>query len=195
MNLVTVLCLAGTAPAMLAAADVTYAGKWKLNPAKSQLTGEVVSIEKTANGMLRFSKGDFSYVFNIDSKEYPLPGGGTTSWKQVHANDWEITDRRSGNSAVVKVQVKGDTRVSTTTIHKADGGTVEQSGVSTRISGGPGLLGKWKSSEVKAGATVFEIASDGADGITIGDPTEGIRPAPVQHICCLSRALGRVRSN
>jgi hypothetical protein len=102
-----------------------------------------------------------------------------------------------------KLTVKGDTLSVAVTVHKSDGGTVDQSSAWTRVSGGPGLLGKWKSSEVKA-ATVFEIASNGADGVTINDPTSGLvckarfdgkdYPASGAKDVFSSRARDRVRS-
>jgi hypothetical protein len=175
VKLSTILCVMGIAPAILGAADAPYVGKWKLNPAKSQLTGETFSIEKTSNGMLRFAQGDLSYTFNLDGKEYTTYSGRTASWKQLDPNNWEVTLRINDTAqAAIKETVKGDILSMAVTIHKPDGGTVDQPSVWTRVSGGPGLLGKWKSSQVKAAATVFEIASSGADGVTINDPTSGL---------------------
>jgi hypothetical protein len=53
---------------------------------------------------------------------------------------------------------------------KPEGGTVEQTSTWNRVSGGPGFLGKWKSSEFKGAATTMEIALDGANGITVKYP-------------------------
>ena len=174
MKIVTLLGVMALAPAILAAADAPYIGKWKLNPAKSQLTGETATIEKTSNGMMRFGAGDVSYTFNLDGKEYPTPDGGTTAWKATDANNWDVTNRVNGKTQMnYRLTTKGDTLTVQMTVHKPDGGTVEQSSVWTRVSGGPGPMGKWRSSEVKAAATVFEIAANGADGIAITDATFG----------------------
>src|ERR1051326_3852042 len=65
-----------------AAADAPYIGTWKLNTAKSQMTGETLSIEKLPAGDMQYHYDveGFAYNFNLDGKEYPLPDGGTTSW-------------------------------------------------------------------------------------------------------------------
>ena len=43
----------------LVAADPAYVGKWKLNTAKSQLTGDTVTISKAADGMMAFDGQGF----------------------------------------------------------------------------------------------------------------------------------------
>ena len=40
----------------LVAADPAYVGKWKLNTAKSQLTGDTVTISKAADGMMTLDR-------------------------------------------------------------------------------------------------------------------------------------------
>ncbi len=67
--------------AFLAAADAPYMGKWKLNLAKSRLTGETLSIEKTPSGSMKYVTAEVSYDFKTDGKEYPTPRGATVTWK------------------------------------------------------------------------------------------------------------------
>jgi hypothetical protein len=64
----------------LVAADPPYVGKWKLNTAKSQLTGDTVTISTAADGMMTFDGQGFKYSFKTDGKEYPTPDGATASW-------------------------------------------------------------------------------------------------------------------
>jgi hypothetical protein len=69
------LVVTGTLPG-----DAPYMGKWKLNPAKSELAGDTMTIENVAGGMVQFSSQGFTYKYKLDGKEYPLPDGGTMTW-------------------------------------------------------------------------------------------------------------------
>jgi hypothetical protein len=159
----------------LAAADAPYVGKWKLNPAKSQLAGEQVSVEQTPSGGMRLVTPTVSYEFKVDGKEYPVPGGtGTVSWKEVSPTTWDITARTNGQvTATLRLVLKGDTLTQSRHNIKPDGGTSESSVTLTRVSGGPGLFGKWKSTELKTSASSMEIASNGADGVIVTYPDSG----------------------
>src|SRR5512135_2972600 len=122
---VTVAIVLGVA-SILVAADAPYIGKWKLNPAKSQVTGQTVTIEKTASGLMRFEMSGVSYTFNVDGKEYPTPDGGTASWKALDANMWEVTIRMNGKeAAVIKLSLEGNTLSSSASVKKPDGGTID----------------------------------------------------------------------
>ncbi len=159
---------------VLAAADAPYIGKWKLNPGKSQLTGETVTIEKTASGSMRFEMSGISYTFDVDGKEYPTPDGGTASWKALNNALWEVTIRMNGKvAAVVRLTLEGNTLSVSASVTKPDSGTMDQTSRFARSSGGPGFLGKWKSTEVKAPAMSMELTPNGTDGLTLRFPEEG----------------------
>src|SRR5262249_6854261 len=103
-----------------------------------------------------------------------IPGGDTTQWTQVDANTWQVSNRAGGKVQVAyKLSLKGDTLNSDMAITKPDGGVVKQTAVMTRIAGGPGLSGTWKSSQVKAAAVSMEIAANGADGVTLSSADFG----------------------
>jgi hypothetical protein len=54
---------------------------------------------------------------------------------------------------------------------KPAGGTFEQTTFYQRVSGGPGLEGKWKTKNIQTNAaTVLELMPAGTDGITINIP-------------------------
>src|SRR5215470_4926680 len=92
------------------AADAPYLGKWRMNVAKSDVTGQTLTIEKTASGMMRYESGGFVYEFKTDGKEYPMPDGGTTSWKAVDAKTWDVTNRRNGKvTANYRLVLEADT--------------------------------------------------------------------------------------
>jgi hypothetical protein len=154
-----------------ATAQPSFAGTWKLNLAKSQLTGQTVSIEKSPKGVMHFDSQGFAYDFDLSGKEFPTPDGGTTSWREVNATTWEATNKINGKViATFRSTLTGDTLNVVMKATKPEGGTVEQSSSWTRVSGGPGFFGKWKSTEVKGTPSTMEIALEGTNGITVTYP-------------------------
>jgi len=159
----------------LAAADATYLGKWKLNPAKSQLTGETVSIEQSPSGGMRYVSAETAYDFKLDGKEYPTPGGSMAAWKEAGPDTWDVTIKTNGQLvATIQLTVKGDTLTSMAHRPKAGGGMLMDTSTLKRVSGGPGIVGKWKSTEVKQSASALEISSDGPDSLTLTVPEFGL---------------------
>jgi hypothetical protein len=152
------------------AADAPYIGKWKVNSSKSQLT-DIVTIQKLPSGEMRFDESGFTYTFKPDGKEYPTPDGGTATWKAVGADKWEVTNRANGKiSATITLTVSGDTLSSMAMIPQTDGKDLMTTSTSKRISGGPGLAGKWQGTEADAGASWLEVTPNGPDGITLKAP-------------------------
>jgi len=161
--LTTTVCLRAQQP--------SFAGTWKLNLAKSQLSGQTLSVEKNSSGTLHFDSQGFAYDFDLSGKDFPTPDGGAASWKEVNPNAWEATIKMNGKViAAYSLALKGDALTAVMKATKPEGGSVEQTSTWSRVSGGPGFLGKWKSTEVKGAATTMEIALEGANGITVKYP-------------------------
>jgi hypothetical protein len=145
-----------------------------LNPDKSKLTGETVTVEKMPDGTIRQQQNDFGFTFKLDGKEYPMPDGGTTAWKEVDTRTWDRTDRANGKvTTTARLSLDGDTVAITYRLMKPDGGTTEGSSKWKRVSGGPGFFGKFRSTEQKTAATNMELAANGPDGILLKFPDDG----------------------
>lgn len=154
-----------------AQAQPSFAGTWKLNLAKSQLTGQTLSLEKKPSGQMHFDMQGFAYDFDVSGKDFPTPDGGTASWREVNPTTWEATNKVNGKPiATYQLMLKGDTINGVMKATKPDGTTMEQTSVWSRVSGGPGFLGKWKSTEVKGAPNTLQIALDGPNGITVTYP-------------------------
>jgi hypothetical protein len=158
---------------LLSAAAVTgteapYFGKWKVNA----VTGAGInSIEKLPSGYYRFEADGFTYKFKLDGNEYPMPDGGTTSWKAVDDQTWEITNRANGKvTAMFKLTVSGDELTSSVTVPQEDGKSITTTGTFKRISGGPGVPGRWKPTKVDASEVWLSLTPDGTDGLKMGAP-------------------------
>jgi hypothetical protein len=166
----TILAM-GLAASVGFAAEANFSGTWKLNLQKSQLTGQTVTFEKTATGMMHFDGQGFAYDFNPDGKEYPTPDGSTVVVQSPNPTTWDFTYSMGGKVTMkFHITLQGDSQTVVMHVNKPDGAVVEQTSTATRVSGGPGLLGKWKSTEVKGGATTIVIATTEKNGLTVEYP-------------------------
>ena len=137
----------------LTAAENPFAGTWKLNPAKSKLTGDTMKFEKTASGTIRISFSGLSYTFNVDGKEYTGPFGEAVAWKQVDDSTWETTNKQKGillSTDTTKLSSDGKTMTVVSKGTKPNGEAFQNTIVYERISGDKGLLDSWRDKEVKA---------------------------------------------
>jgi hypothetical protein len=66
-----------------------------------------------------------------------------------------------------KISADGKTMTVTSKGKKPNGEDFVATSTSQRISGGPGLEGKWKSTEVKGFTEVWDIKANGDDGLTM----------------------------
>lgn len=169
--------LVACAAAALAAAELPYAGKWKLNPSRSDFGQTTMTYEQLSSGEMKLTAGGQSYTFKDDSKEYPTPWGSTASYKHVDDRTWETAETVNGKViATATMKLSADGKVLNVAIKaaKADGGTSDNTAVYQRVSGGPGLLGKWKTRNVKISSPgTVAIASSGADGLLLKFVDEG----------------------
>ena len=169
LALIAVVVVASAAA--LINAQSSFTGTWKLNLAKSQLAGQTATFDKKPSGVMHFDSQGFGYDFDLTGKEYPMPDGGTTSWRQINATTWEATNRANGKvTARFRLVLNGNTLTSVMRVTKPDGAAVEQTSNWKRLSGGPGFLGKWSMTEAKGAPTTVELSADGANGITVRYP-------------------------
>jgi hypothetical protein len=156
------------------APDLPYAGKWKLNIAKSDFGESTVTFAQTGSGEMQFTAAGQSYTFRMDGKGYPALFGRTAAWKQIDDNTWETVNTQDGkpiSNDTTKLSADGKTLTFNAKGPKPAGGTFDQTVVYERVSGGPGLVGKWKTKNVETSApTVLELAPSGSDGLTISIP-------------------------
>jgi hypothetical protein len=179
----------------LVAAEPAYVGKWKLNAARSQLSGDTVTIVSNADGTMTFDGQGFKYSFKVDGKEYPAPDGAMVSWAQPEPDAWDATVKAGGNIVVrYRVVVMGETMKLAGKLTKPDGSTRDFSVAYKRTTGGPGLLGKWISTEVTTpGLSMLEVAAAAPGGVTITDDTGTVFSG--QFDGTVAPALGRLKGS
>jgi hypothetical protein len=155
----------------LTAADPSFSGTWKLNLAKSKLSGTVYTIDKKPSGLMHYSGGGFEADFDLSGKEYIMPSGVSLIGKELSPASWELTFRMNGKAiSKSRMTVNGNSMTVASDATGPDGKTVQQMSTDTRVSGGPGFMGKWKAGEMKGASTTLQITMEGASGITLSYP-------------------------
>jgi hypothetical protein len=129
------------------AGDSQLAGTWKLNFAESKFSGETFTISETATGFHYSNGSTVSYDFATDGKDYPMIPGRTIAWTKSGDATWDMVIKDAHGT----VQSKGQRTISADggkqtliwTHYNADGTTMRETSMRTRVSGGPGLAGTW----------------------------------------------------
>jgi hypothetical protein len=159
------------APVLLLAQQPHFDGTWKLNLAKSHLSGSTYTLAKKPSGMWHYSGGGFDADFDLTGKEYTMPSGASIIGKEAGPKSWELSFRMGGKPiSRSRVTQKGDSLMWVSDITSPDGKSVQQTSTDTRISGGPGFAGKWKAGTPSGGATTLKISMQGTNGITMETP-------------------------
>jgi hypothetical protein len=153
----------------LTAAEPPYAGKWKENPEKSNFAGTTMAITQMPSGEMQFSAEGITYQFKLDGKDYPDGLGGTVAWTSTGSNSWQTVSKMNGKTVATDhliLSADGKTLTIHTTGTKPNGEPIDQNANYSRVSGGPGLAGKWKTENYKnANPSVIEFIPSGSDGL------------------------------
>jgi hypothetical protein len=158
------------AAAAIAAADAPYIGKWKMNLAKSDFGELTVAYEQLASGEMQETMGGQSYKFKLDGKDYPDQFGNTAAWKSLSPTSWQRILKLkekvlTTDTFTLSADGKGLTVASKGT--KPNGEAIDDTYAFERVSGGPGLAGKWKTKNMKSSSpSLLELSQSSADGLT-----------------------------
>ena len=170
MKATWIICSLLALPAGAAsAADSPWNGTWKLDAAKSQLTGQTFSYSGRPGGMLHYEDGSTaSFDFGIDGKEYKTWADRTTAWTAAGKNAWDTVTRAAGKVRAkghIVLSEDGKTLTMTYTGTRPDGQDFHEEDVFSRVSGAGGLIGTWRSTKItnpSGGPQTFIISSPSA---------------------------------
>ena len=162
----------------LAAADLPYVGKWKTNLAKSDFGSTTVTYQSLPAGEWQSTADGQSYKFKLDGKDYSDGLGNTAAWKSVDASTWQTTWKLNGKVLAVdtlKLGADGKSLAIATKGTKPNGEAIDNTATFERVSGGPGLAGKWQTKTVKSSSpSVVELSTSGSDGLKYSEPAMGL---------------------
>ena len=167
----TAVLLAVLAAAVsLTAADLPWVGQWKINLAKSNYGEWTITYASVGPGEMQWTEDGKSTKFKTDGKDYPDPWGGTSAWKQIDASSWETVNKLKDkvlSTDVSRLSADGKTLTVVSKGTRPNGKAFENEYVMARVSGGPGLPGKWKASKVSYSApSLVDFAAYETDGLT-----------------------------
>lgn len=188
-RLCTVLwLLVAMVTAATAAAQNPFAGTWKLNQEKSQLAGDTLKFGPAEGQAIEWKAGGVTYSFRIDGNNYAMPSGNVAIWRQTSPDGWTTEYRKTDGSLLRsdtwKLSADGKTLSVTTSGVKANGDLYTNTSEYERTVGTSGLIGTWKSTQVKLSSPdEFSIQESGLDGI--------ILKVPAMKITCEGRWDGK----
>lgn len=164
----------------LALASSVYAanpfiGKWKIDEAKSHLTGSTDSVAAAGPNTWSFKDGAFSWKVRADGTDQPT-AFGTTAMKVVNTTTWEFTYKSNGRTTGTETWVLAADGQSMKRAFSVPNATGEMSsGFETvkRTAGTSGFEGTWESTEVKMTFTEVDVEPNGDDGVTLRLPEDG----------------------
>ncbi len=165
-GLVALFVFVFAAAIAIAATDLPYAGKWKMNPAKSDFGELTITYEQLPSGEMQATVDGQPYKFKIDEQEYPALFGSTAAWKSLGPNSWQTTWRMKGKVLTTDtstLSADGKTLTVNSKGTKPNGEAIDDTATFERVSGGPGLSGKWKTKNMKSSSpNVLELTPSGA---------------------------------
>ena len=151
-------------------AESPFDGTWKLNTSKSNLTGDIMHYADAGSGMLKYTDSDQTYTFKPDGSSFTTPMGMERTFLKTGDDSYTATSKRGGvllRTTTIKVSSDGKTLMEEAKGTKPNGDNFDDTFTYVRTSPGTGLIGSWKSTEVKLSSpNSLTIQTDGADGVT-----------------------------
>jgi hypothetical protein len=146
-------------------AESPWAGKWKLDPSQSKLTGDTIHFASGTGGEMMYTAAGHTSKFKLDGNSYKTWSGADMTWKKVDDNTYKSVTKRngvdlgtdtwtiSGDGKSLKVESKGK---------RPDGSSFDDASVYQRVSGAHGLTGSWKSTKTDMNEEqTYDIAEKG----------------------------------
>jgi hypothetical protein len=153
------------------AAGSSWDGTWKMNVAKSKLTGDTFTIEAKGN-MMHYTNGVVAFDFACDGKTYAVIADRSWTCTGSPAAGYDFV-ATAGDKVLAKFHrtfsADGKTMTSHGTEMRADGTSPQFTDVYKRQSGTNGLVGKWMNVKSQGAADTMVIETK-ADWIKLYSP-------------------------
>ncbi len=134
------------------AADDPFIGKWKLDLAKSKLTGQTMEIRETAANTYFFKEDEHSDEIFADGLDHITHFGDSMAITKTSADTWTIVYKRNGvvtMNTVWKVSADNQTLTYTATGTRPNGQHFNNKMMLKRREGTSGLAGVWETADVE----------------------------------------------
>jgi hypothetical protein len=164
-SLAAAFALSGTA-----IADSPFDGTWQLNTAKSHLAGETMTLEDAGGGSIKYTDADQTYTFTPDGSSFTTPTGTDRTFMKNADGSYSTTVKLHGallrtstwtpssDGKAMTIESKGT---------KPNGDTFDNTTTFTRTSAGSGIVGGWKSTQVKLSSPNSITIKTTGDDVTL----------------------------
>lgn len=153
----------GTPANSFAGVESPWNGTWKLNQAKSHMTGDTYTLTKSGN-RYHMNAGSFQYDYACDGKDYPTIAGETVSCKET-ATTLDSTYKQNGKldqTTHRQLDASGKSYTSTSIYFRPDGGKTVTKTTFVRVGKGSGIAGTWRSTSTSSNHVgTFTMRVDG----------------------------------
>ncbi|MGA7158862.1 MAG: hypothetical protein WBY53_18595 [Acidobacteriaceae bacterium] len=164
--LLAIVCFAVALPAFAAS---PWDGTWKLDPAKSHLTGDSFTYTKLPDGKWQFAAGVLKVDVAPNGKPYPvLDADHTVTLTLINDHTLAMAGQFKGKTTSTSRDVlsaDGKTLSSTTTGTNPDGSSFTTSDTAVRSGSGSGFFGTWVSTKTKSSTNDIVDISTAPDGV------------------------------
>ena len=92
-SIVAIVMLAAVSTAL---AESPWAGKWKLDPSQSKLTGDTIHFAPGAGGEMSYTAEGHTTKFKLDGTPVQTWSGAEVSWKKLDDNRYESHGTQNG---------------------------------------------------------------------------------------------------
>jgi hypothetical protein len=155
-----------------AVAQNPFTGTWKLNQEKSQLAGDTMKFGPAEGGALELTAGGTTYSFLADGNNYRMPSGDLAAWKQTSPDGWTTEYKKMDGKLLStdtwKLSSDSNNLTVTSSGIKPNGDSFTDTEQYVRTTGTSGLMGSWKSTEVKLSSpSELTIEESGPDGLLL----------------------------
>lgn len=163
-GLIAALACATTA----ALAQNPFVGTWKIDYAKSHLTGETFSLTPQPGGKILYKQASESYSFKPDGTDTKDSFGDTVQWKQINDHTWKEFTKEGPNVITDTMTLNNDDKTleDATSGTQPNGHAIHETATFTRVEPGKGFYGKWKSTRLSHNSPASRhFEANGQDGI------------------------------
>jgi len=169
----SLLCICASVAAHAAS---PWDGTWKLNRAKSHLTGSSYTYSQVANGKWHVSIGPLGLDITTDGKPYPVFDNDHMSMTTMpDAHTLKTVNQFKGktmSTSIDTLSADGNTISDITTGVHEDGTTYTTTETDVRSGPGSGFLGTWTSTkESNSAPSIFMISTASNGMVTFTNPT------------------------
>ncbi len=145
-------------------------GTWKLNQAKSKMTGDVFTLTSLPNGGFHLStpSKSFEYDYTCDGKDYPVVSGRTGTCMKIDETHYDMAGKMNGEPdwhGTSVISEDGKQMTNTAYVHRPDGTDSVDKNTYERVGTGTGRAGTWRN--VKSSASVADVLTISLAGDTM----------------------------